>query len=261
MREARGEPGAVPGHELLLAASRNHRRAGIEAWVRAAVDRGEKVLTVCAPDVSDLGPGWPGHRTSALSPRDLRPDAEPDELVRRALDEGFQGVSIVIWAGGLRAGAPGDHHLEVETALTDLCRRHRVSALCLYERTMVTATAELLDTVVAGHPDAVREQLVGLRSTQDALLVSGEIDMSNVDVLAAALRTVTRTRLRSLRVDLSRVTFLSVSAGRALASDTAEFRGRGGRVEVHGASPHIARVLQLLARGPRPGLELVGVDP
>ena len=45
---------AAPRHEGLLAASAGHRRTGMSTWARSALDRGEKLLTVCAPVDADI---------------------------------------------------------------------------------------------------------------------------------------------------------------------------------------------------------------
>ena len=40
---------ALPRHEGLLAASVDHRQSAMSTWARSALDRSEKLLTLCAP--------------------------------------------------------------------------------------------------------------------------------------------------------------------------------------------------------------------
>ena len=83
-------------------------------------------------------------------------------------------------------------HAEIETELASLCRDHPVPVLCVYdrkgERTGAGAGIEHLDLAVARHPDGLQEQRLALRRSADTLYVDGEIEMSNLDVFATALR-------------------------------------------------------------------------
>jgi hypothetical protein len=54
-----------------------------------------------------------------------------------------------------------------------------------------------------------------------------------------------------VRIDLSRVEFLSVSAARALTVDTDVYRERGGRSNGAPPNPHLGKVLRMLRRGSR----------
>ena len=138
-------------------------------------------------------------------------------------------------------------HAEIETTLAHLCRDHPVSVLCVYDRNGNRAGAgiEHLDLAVARHPDGLQGQCLALRRTADTLYVDGEIDMSNLEVFATALRALTDTPSPTVRIDLNAVTFLAAAAARTLIRDTAQYRDRGADVEIH-ATPHITRILQLL---------------
>ena len=122
-----------------------------------------------------------------------------------------------------------------------------MSVLCVYDRDGARdgAGVEHLDLAVARHPDGLREQRLALRRTADTLYVDGEIDMSNLDVFATALRALTDTPSASLLIDLNGVTFLAAAGVRTLIRDTAPYRDRGADVEID-ATPHITRILQLL---------------
>jgi anti-anti-sigma factor len=251
MREAMIERSA-PGHEMLLAASRQHRRVGADAWVAAALARREKVLTVAAPDRPDLGAVRSGPHVAAIGPTELHRVGEPAAI--RALDEGFDGLSVVVWADNLIAATSGEVHADLEAELAELCRAQPVSALCLFDR--ATTGSERLGAAVARHPDAVRDHVLDLRRTADTVVLGGEIDMANVDLLAAALATVTDAA-SDVRIDLGATAFLSVRAATVLATGTAALRERGGRVQLWNVPPHIVRILQVLHLDRLPGLDLL----
>ena len=120
------------------------------------------------------------------------------ELLLRALSDGDHGLGILIWADAVIAATSRATHEEIETTLASLCRDHQVSVLCVYDR--AGAGIEHLDLAVARHPDRLEEQRVALRRTADTLYVDGEIDMSNLDVFATALRALTDTPSPTVRI-------------------------------------------------------------
>jgi anti-anti-sigma regulatory factor len=228
----------------------------MRTWARAALDRSEKLLTLCAPVDADLA-RRAGSGLTALTPDDLH-TAAPAELLHRALPDAEHGLGILVWADAVITATSRETHAEIETTLADLCRDHPVSVLCVYDRDggRDGAGIEHLDLAVAGHPDRLREHRLALRRTADTLYVDGEIDVSNLDVLAAALRAVTDTASPTVRIDLGGVTFLAAAAARPLIRDTAPYRHRGADVEIH-ATPHITRILQLLDIHRLPQLHLI----
>ena len=248
---------APPRHEGLLAASARHRQTGMSTWARSALDRSEKLLTLCAPVDKDIATRA-GSGLTALTPNDLHTTAPLVKLLQRALPDGDHGLGILIWADALIAATSRATHAEVETTLASLCRDHLVSVLCVYDRDgdRDGAGIEHLDLAVARHPDGLREQCLALHRTADTLDVDGEIDMSNLDVFAAALRALTDTPSPAVRIDLGGVTFLPAAAARTLIRGTAPYRDRGADVEIH-ATPHITRILQLLDIHRLPQLHLI----
>ena len=252
---------APPRHEGLLAASAGHRRTAMSTWARSALDRTEKLLTLCAPVDADIA-SRAGTGLTALTPEDLHTTAAPAQLLRRALPDGDHGLGILIWADAVITATSRATHEEIETALDSLCRDHPASVLCVYDRNGKRdgAGIEDLDLAVARHPDRLEEQRLALHRTADTLDVDGEIDMSNLDVFATALRALTDTPSPTVRIDLDGVTFLAAAGARTLIRDTAPYRDRGAGVEIH-ATPHITRILQLLDihRLPRLHLSCRGV--
>ena len=233
-------------HEGLLAGSADHRRTAISTWARSALDRSEKLLTLCAPVDADIA-SQAGSGLTALTPDDLHTTAAPVELLQRALPDGDHGLGILICADAVIAATSRETHEEIETALARLCRDHPVSVLCVYDRNgdRDGAGIEHLDLAVARHPDGLEEQRLALRRTAHTLYVNGEIDMSNLDAFATALRALTDTPSPTVRIDLNDVTFLTAAGARTLIRHTAPYRDRGADVEIH-ATPHITRILQLL---------------
>jgi hypothetical protein len=247
---------APPRHEGLLAASAGHRQAAMSTWARSALDRSERLLTVCAPVDADIA-GRAGSGLTALTPEDLHTTAAPDELLQRAVPDGDHGLGILIWADAVITATSRETHAEIETTLARLCRDHPVSVLCVYDRDgdRYGAGIEHLDLAVARHPDRLQGQRLALRRTADTLDVDGEIDMSNLDVFATALHAVTDTPSPTVRIGLDGVTFLAAAGVRTLIRDTAPYRDRGADVEID-ATPHITRILQLLDIHRTPQLHL-----
>jgi anti-anti-sigma factor len=235
-------------HEGVLVASAEHPDPRVETWVGAAADRAHKILTLGAP-LADMITNRSGAAVAAITLDDLCPPADPTRLVRRSLQEGFAGLSIIVWADSVIAATSSDQHAIVETALADLCDHQPVSVLCCYARS--GAGTDHLDMAVAHHDDGLHEQQLTVHRIEDTMKLDGEIDVSNLDVLVSALRRMTRTAAgRTVRVDLTRAGFLSVGAAQALAQHTAAYRDHGGHLELLGVTPQLTRTLQLLQLHP-----------
>jgi hypothetical protein len=243
-------------HEGLLAATADHRQTAMSTWAGSALDRSEKLLTLCAPVDTGIATRA-GDGLTALTPDDLHTIAPPVELFQRALPDDDHGLGILVWADAVIAATSRATHNEIETTLARLCRDHSVSVLCVYDRDgdRDGTGIEFLDLAVAHHPDGLREQSLTLRRTADTLYVDGEIDMSNLDVFATTLRALTATPSPAVHIDLDGVTFLPAAAGRTLIRDTAPYRDHGADIEIH-ADPHITRILQLLDLHRLPRLHL-----
>jgi anti-anti-sigma factor len=125
-----------------------------------------------------------------------------------------------------------------------------------------STTGELLRDVVAMHVAGVRDPTLTTGEKGSGLVLRGEVDIANVDVLAATLAAALGAAMSSRRdvvwLDLAGVGFLGVSACRTIAEESAAFRDGGGRVRLAGSPPGVQRVLTLVGLPAMPGLELVG---
>ncbi len=241
-------------HEGLLLDSLNCMRTRVNAWASTALARRHKILCLSGSD--DLLADSPDIVATRLTISDLLPSADPARLVRGALDGGFDGVSIIISADSVIAATSSEVHAAIEASLTELGTHYPVAVLCCYHRN--GAGADHVDMAVSHHLDGLQEQQLTLHRLDGTVHLRGEIDLVNLDVLIAALRAATQTRSATIRLDLGLVTFLSAGAARALHQQTARFRDHGGQVELHGATPQLARILQLIHPQPLPGLKIVG---
>jgi anti-anti-sigma regulatory factor len=240
-------------HEGLLLNSLDDVRDRLNTWTGTAAARRHKILCLSGSD--DLLVDPPGSATR-LAISDLHPPAEPARLVHDALEDDFDGVSIVVSADGVIAATSSRVHAAIEATLTDLRAQYPVAVLCCYHRN--GAGTDHVDMAVSHHLDGLHEQQLTIRRLDDTVHLRGEVDLLNLDVLGAALRAATRARPATVRIDLGLVTFLSAGAAWALCQQTAQFRDHGGQVELHGATPHLARILQLIHPQPPPGLTVVG---
>lgn len=239
-----------PSHTALLRTPAEWSRARVRNWVDDARARGEQVVTVALPAALRDDAGARG--APDLDPAELR--ARPVELVARALGGGHRGLGVLVWADGVIGGASAEVHGAVEVVLTDLCREHPVSVLCVYDRDGGGRAHPHLS--VGRHPGGVAEAQAHLRRTGEVLRLEGEFDTSNTDVLGAALREAVAVAPERVRIDLAGVGFLSAAAARTLAAETAGYRAGGGRVEVRDATGHPRRVLRMLRSSGVRGLDL-----
>jgi hypothetical protein len=277
--DTRDEHNSHGGHIGLLRSPTPQCHDRIQRWLRAAVARGDKLVTVAVPP--DLlinahpheGSGSEGSGGEAgldplgalpvLTPAELRPQVRPARLVERALAEGYRGLGVLIWADGSIAAASPQGHADIESSLAALCRAQPVSVLCVYDRG--GAGTRQLDLAVTHHPDELRDQQALVHHDRHRLALGGEFDLDNLDLLSTALQTLTAhattgdtpPAVPTLQVDLRQLNFLSVAAARTLDIATAGYRRHGGRVELHHPSPHLTTVLHLLNLHRLPGLTLL----
>ncbi len=252
------------GHLLLLHGSELEWRSRLAMWVRRGLERDEKVIfaqaETVAPHRSVLAllakQGVDVQAATAEGRLLVLPLAAvyhtglggQEERVERALSEGYRGVRLSGEASAALTVVPEHVYASLERSMDRLCRTHPVSTLCQYDRT--TTAGARLDQATARHIGGIRESQLHTAEADGGLILAGEIDWFNELVLLSVLHAATSTAAinavsETLRVDLRRVTFLSVGGCRALAVGTQQFRDRGGRVQLRAPQLVVERILRL----------------
>lgn len=258
------------GHLLLLHQTEPERHLELAAWVRHGLKRDEKIiytqledepparsiLTLLANQNININ-GALRRKQFELLP--LHEFYSPDgqlPLVEMALAEGYRAVRLSAEANAALSILPKARHHELESAMEEMCRTHPVSALCQYDRAMLTD--DRLHEVASTHVRGVRASQLHTGGQADHLVLAGELDASTSDLLAAVLRAAGTDSPGVLRLDLSRVTFLSVVAARALVEGTQGFRACGGRVLLVAPPTDIEWFIRALGVDRRVRVELAG---
>jgi anti-anti-sigma factor len=147
----------------------------------------------------------------------------------------------------------------VERRLAELVRSLPVSALCQYARSSTRGPA--LRDAVDVHVPRIREACFGTDADERGLVLRGEVDAGNADVLEAAVTAFTDVPPCVLSLDLAELTFADVAACRALAHGTGDFRARGGELLLVAPAAPVERTLRLLDLTDLDGFQLIGRDP
>jgi anti-anti-sigma factor len=258
---SRISPHGWDGHILLLHGSESERWSDLAAWVRRGLENDEKVIYAEAggtrPERSvmrilrdkgiDADAAASEGRLTVTPLLESCPPQGPEwlaEMVDRALAEGYRGLRISAEASAALTVMPEDAHSEVERSVDRLCRTHRLSALCQYDQ--ARTVGDLLQDAASSHAcGSIRQGALHIAQHDDRLVLVGEIDLSNQEVLACALRAAADRTSGALRLDLSQVDFLGAAGCHALHDGTIDFRAQGGRVQFIAPKPRIERVLRL----------------
>jgi anti-anti-sigma factor len=255
-----GPPQAREGHLMLLHRSERERLLRLAEWVRAGIERDEKVVYV---EPADAGPAAvlpalhrQGFDVDALAGTGRLQVLAPElyyaadgqaAVVDRALDEGFAAVRVSGAATAALGVVSLAEHVAIERAVDELCRSRPVSVLCQYA--YPATSGERLSAVLGMHPSGVRELFLAVTATPSTLVLRGDVDVANLEVLEAALTAAlaraAADRRDLLRVDLAGVAHLGAAACRALARAAERFAREGGRLDLVGVRPAVARVLRL----------------
>jgi anti-anti-sigma factor len=252
------------GHLLLLPGSELERRSRLAMWVRRGLEHNEKVIFAEAETVSphrsvlavlaqqgiDVQVATAQGQLLVLPLAAVYRSGPGGHLERidRALAEGYRGVRLSGEASAALTVVPEHVYASLERSMDQLCRTHPVSTLCQYDRT--TTAGSRLDQATATHGGGIRESRLHTAQADGGLVLAGEVDWFNEMVLLSVLQAAARTAAMStvsetLRVNMRRVTSLSVGGCRAMAVGTEQFRDRGGRVRLVAPQPIVERVLRL----------------
>jgi len=245
------------GHLLLIHHTEQERRAGVATWVRCGLELGEKVLYIepaAQPAARSLlnvlaeqqvvldGATARGQLQILRADHDLYTTDGLVDQIDDALAQGYRGVRLSAEAPTARELLSGRAHQDLEWATDLLCRTRPVSILCQYSADLAR---KALPEVSAMHGDGVRETLLQTARLPGGIIVRGEVDVSNHDVLHWALQAATLGAADSFVVDLSQLEFLDVSGARALLEATKSYRHSGGRVRLRKPQHLVHRVLEL----------------
>lgn len=245
------------GHRLLMTPAAEEA-AGVAAWARRGLHRGEKMIfaadgphdTVEALVPVLLAAGCAGAERAAdtgqlvvVDPRRFR--ARYEAMVDEALREGHPGVRSYS-APASTAGALDEKQFEgFEDALERMWHARGATAVCRYKPGLVDVP-EALRAGIRRHSSGCSETALQAHSPEDGLLrLVGEVDVANDHLLAELLRAAVRRAGDVLLVDCSGLAFVSVAGWRAVVATTEEFRSGGGRVRLASLPPIAARLLQV----------------
>jgi anti-anti-sigma factor len=252
-------PSGWTGHQLLIANAYDASHA-LAAWAEAGLRRGEQLIYAADPRYPSVERLAAALAASGLDVAAAADDGRVvvvetarfysvsgyEDLVAQALRRGHRGMRSY---GGPHSAAtvldPAQFE-EFERLLERMWTTRGVTAVCCYDPVMVTGAGEL-DRAIGRHSSGWRGHLVHAHNLgAGRLRLAGEIDVSNDYLLEAVLAVATRSGAAELSVDCTDLNFMSASGWRALATGTAPFRERGGRVRLSGLTTMLARLLQVL---------------
>ena len=246
------------GHILLLYGSEAERLSALAAWARRGLENDEKVVYTEACDTppersvvrllqddgTDVATATAEGRLAILPPAELYPPDGQVGMFERALAEGYRGLRISAQASSALAVMPQAAHSVAERAVDQLCRTERLSAMCQYEQ-RDTAGDRLRDVASSHAGGGIRQHALSTAQQDGHLVLAGEIDVSNDDILTCALRAAAEQASQTLRLDMSRVEFIAAAGCRALDDGTLRFRRQGGQVLLFEPKPWVERILRL----------------
>ena len=258
------------GHLLLLHHSERERSSKLAAWVRRGLENDEKVvytearggahesrlLAALRGNGVDAVAATAEGRLSVVGVPEFYPAGGQLPVVERALAEGYRGLRLSAQASSTVTVMPQAAHSDVERAFDQFCRTHPVSALCQYEQSGMPE--DRLQEIAASHlSGGIRQRTLSVAQHVGRLVLAGEIDVSNHDILMCALRAATEQASQVLRLDVSQVEFLGAAGCRALDDGTFRFRRQGGRVLLIEPKPWVERILRVARVDQLERIELV----
>nr|WP_240942140.1 MEDS domain-containing protein [Planosporangium thailandense] len=249
--------------------SEPERVSSLVTWISRGLNRGDKVIYADAPrpaggsllDSSDrqgteFAAALAEGRLAALPLVRFYPQGDQEAIVDQALAEGFRSVRLAAEASAAFDTQSMSDHMDIEQLIDRLCRTRPVSALCEYATSATEGT--VLRELVAGHRYELRSAAFHLATGPGGLVLRGEIDRANADVLATVLDVAVADGKGVVRLDLAALEFMDVAACRQLVYASQDFRQAGGHVVLATPQPTVAWTLRLLAVDQFAGIDLVG---
>lgn len=253
------------GHLGLLHSSEAFRRAAVTSWARRGLEQDAKIVHAEAGDGDvvhgvfgrngvEVAAGNGQGRLQALALEEFYVPAAQSKLVDAALDEGYSSVWLLASRAGALSVLSPQGYAEFERAMEALCASRPVSVLCQYDRAALTGQG--MQEATDRHLQGVRELQLQTAVGKNVLLLVGQVDLANADLLASALRTATEQMAQVFWVDMGGLSFLDITGCRALVEGTAGFRDAGGSLRLASPQPAVRRVLRLLGVHQQHGLEM-----
>ncbi|MGC9665414.1 MEDS domain-containing protein [Planosporangium sp. 12N6] len=257
------------GHLLLLHGSEAERLSSLAAWICRGLDHGDKVVYAEVPRTAgesvldspdgcgvEFAAAVADGRLVALPLERFYSRGDQESVVDQALAEGFRSVRMATEASATFGTESWSAYLDIERTIDRLCRTRPVSALCQYAHA-ATAPATLRE-LVAVHRARLRHSALNMASDPRGLVLSGEIDCGNADAFAAALAIASACGERMLRLDLTALEFMDVTACRQLLHASHGFRQAGGHVILEAPRWMVSWTLRLLGIDQFAGIDLLG---
>jgi anti-anti-sigma factor len=259
------------GHLLLLYREESQRRSAVAAWVRSGLEVGAKILYTepegelparslsgVLRDEPEAVEAMESGQIQVVPANRASYDATwqagvVEQALRRYPSVRWSGDATTAWRVMSRA-----QHVEVERATEQVCNARPLSVMCQYPAHVPPG---VLQVVSQAHGAGLREQMLQVAPIVDGVAVSGEVDISNQDILGTALLAASaRAEGDRFVVDLSELDFLDVGGARTLLTGTDPHRRLDGQVHVKSAQPHLARLLWLLDVDRAPGVVMEGLQ-
>lgn len=258
------------GHLLMLFDDEEQRCAGLAAWVREGLVRGEQVALgdAAGPAGESVEEVLASHGVavgSVVHDGSLRllpletfySVGGQARLLKEALAAGFTGYRVAAQAATALSLMPPEDYADFEQALENLTRTRPVAAMCQYDRGRTTGPR--LDQAMSAHPHALDEGQLSVRCAPGWLKLEGEVDRDNADVLNAVVRMARpATPGNTVHVDLRGLSFLDVAGLRAMVTASLPLRAAGIVVLLLAPQPGIAMMLSILGIERLPGMQVVG---
>lgn len=265
-----GPPG-LSRHTLLLHSTRQRGELALAKWLRAAVDRGNKVLMKHADAAASLHRILPasGLDSDVLESGQVNLlDAEAMgrrcgghherlyelhvELAEQAEQQGYTGLATTADGPALRALTRDTTELvEHERDIERLVALRQVHALCRYHP---NADARLLPAALQIHHRDVDDDIWTATVFHDQLWIRGEVDASNADRLVQVL-SASITDGPPV-INLSELDFCAVAGVRAFL-EAADALYPGRELVLVGVSPLLTKTFTITGCDNHPALRLV----
>jgi anti-anti-sigma factor len=258
-------PNVPVSHVCRVVRSPEEQTAEAANWARLGLSGAERVLYVgrarqrdnVLRQMDENGDDWRqaanGGQLLVVHPDDLHQGAEnhlngrlPElkVLLEESLDQGYVGLRLADDVSATLSELPEQEALlDYEQRLDELCTTNGLSAMCFYDRRRFGAG---VSRWVQAH-QCLADHAVRALAAPGRLTISGEMDFSNVGLVASTLQKATPP-VGDLIVDLRGLSFIDVRGVEELI-DLARRIAPVGRVKVVDPPATMRRILEVAGWG------------